>query len=646
MRIRRLLLFVLTIAFSAAAQPAGDLWRQQSIYQIFTDRFYDGDPSNDNADGNYNPRRARSPHGGDFRGVEEKLDYVKALGATAIWISPIILNGHGEYHGYAGKDFYKVDPRWGSEDDLRHMAAAAHARGLLVIDDIVVNHGADLINSADPGYGRFRPPPAGYELRYRNPTNTYPPPFNLCSERPALSNLFHNNGVMQNADDRTQAVYGELAGLDDFRTESPYVREQMKQIYKHWIEAVGFDGFRVDTVKHVEMSFWQEWCPAMRAFAAAHGKPDFFMFGEVYGWDDALCGSYTGREAGGAPAMDSVLDYPLYFAVNNVFAHASAPTAELGRRYDSLATHYDPAARNRLVTFLDNHDQPRFLSRKLASNDTARLKTALVFLYTSVGIPCLYYGTEQAFNGETDPYDREDMFAGQLKDGPTGVDSFNETHPLFLWIARLNEFRRDYPELELGEQVNMFSDSHGPGLFAYARRWNGAEALVVLNTALAPQTLPEQPTLWPPGTPLLNLMATNEVLTVTDSGRVPPVTLPAMSAKIFTAQSQWRAPDPMVIQTDPAHDAIETAGAATIALEFSEPMDTKTVEHAFNSTPPTRGTFAWSPARDRVTFTAEEGFSPGSIIQIRVESSASGAASERTLHAPFEMRFRTRGARP
>src|SRR5580692_8677093 len=125
--------------------PAGsvdrEFWQRQNIYQIVTDRFYDGDPSNNNADGNYDPagHRGTSVHGGDFKGLEQKLDYIKALGASAIWISPIVLNARGEFHGYAGRDFYKIDPHWGSMTDLQQFVRAAHARGLLVIDDVIVN---------------------------------------------------------------------------------------------------------------------------------------------------------------------------------------------------------------------------------------------------------------------------------------------------------------------------------------------------------------------------------------------------------------------------------------------------------------------------------------------------------------------------
>src|ERR1041384_8266934 len=135
-------------AAAARAQSASnEFWQAQSIYQIITDRFYDGDPSNNNVEGTYNPSGSSgtSVHGGDFKGIEQKLDYIKALGATAIWISPIVLNANGEFHGYAGRDFYQVAPHWGTLADLQHMTAAAHDHGIQVICDLVVNHGGDMI---------------------------------------------------------------------------------------------------------------------------------------------------------------------------------------------------------------------------------------------------------------------------------------------------------------------------------------------------------------------------------------------------------------------------------------------------------------------------------------------------------------------
>jgi len=638
-------LAILSLRANAQTAP-NDLWQHQSIYQIITDRFYDGDPSNDDADGNYHPggHRGTSVHGGDFKGIEDKLDYIKSLGATAIWISPVVLNAEGEFHGYAGRDFYKIDPHWGTMADLQHLIQTAHARGILMIDDIVVNHGGNLVDSGDPGYPNFKYPPDGYHLRFRDPNKQYPPPFNLSPENPALTNLFHNNGEIQNYDDTTQVELGELSGLDDFRTESPYVRTQMTKIYEYWIKEAGFDAFRIDTVKHVEMGFWQEWCPAIHEFAATNGKPDFFMFGEVPHNSDAKVGSYTGTMGGGPYKLDSVLDYTLYFKINPVFAEATSGTRQLAGHSRAVDASYDPTSQNQLVTFLDNHDQPRFLSIDGAT--TNRLKVALVFLYTSRGIPCLYYGTEQAFNGAKDPWDREDMFAGQFEWGPSLGDNFNMTHPLYKLVAMLNNFRRLYPALQTGVQSNLWNSAHGPGLFAYTRQLGTQEVFVVFNTAETNQTLPPCRLIYPRKTKLVNLFDESETYTLERGGKTPPIIVPGTSAKMFVAASDVRPLDPVVIAVSPAHDAKDVSALAPMVIHFSQPMDIASVEQAFSMEPSVKGAFSWSPTGDEMRFTPENpGLPPQTMVTVRLAETAR-ATSGRTFYAGFESRYRIAGAGP
>ena len=478
---------------SHASAQSNVVWQAQSIYQIFTDRFFDGDAANNNASGSFNAANGTSVHGGDFKGIEQKLDYIKALGATAIWISPVVSNSFGEYHGYAGSDFYKVDPHWGTMSNLQAMVNAAHARGILVIQDVVVNHGGSLINSGSGGYPTFNT--NGYTLRYANASKRYATPFNTNAANPSFTNLFHNYGEIQDYGNTAQLELGELSGLDDFRSESAYVRTNMAAIYNFWITNAGFDGFRVDTVKHCEMGFWQDWCPRVHNFAATNGRPNFFMFGEVFDGSDAKCGSYSGTQGGGAFKLDSMLDYPLFFSSQSVFAWASGNTKQIEDHYNALAANYDATARDRLVTFLDNHDTTRFLNVANANGNTNRLTVALSFLYSSRGIPCLYSGTEQAFNGGVDPTNREDMFDGAFEQGPSLGDNFNMTHPLFRHVAKLNNFRRLYPSLQTGAHVNLWYDAAGPGLFAYARQLGTQEVFVVFNTAAGAQSLPSRPTL-------------------------------------------------------------------------------------------------------------------------------------------------------
>ncbi len=633
------------------AQTTNLFWQKQNIYQIITDRFYDGDTSNNNVEGTYAPSNPTGVHGGDFEGIEQKLDYIKALGATAIWISPIVLNTEGQFHGYSAWNFYEVAPHWGSITNLQNLVQAAHARGLLVIDDIVLNHAGDLVTGSGSGYPNFNYP-TGYPLSYVNANKTYPAPFNLTAANPSLTNLFHNYGNIGNYNDTNQVILGWLSGLNDFRTETPYVRTNMAAIYEYWINQIGFDGFRVDTALEVDQGCWQSFCPAIHSYAATNGNTNFFMFGETFSGSETQVAAYTGTEDGGPFEFDSVLDYPLYEnAIQSVFATASGAPSQIQNHYNSVDSLYDPASRMQLVMFLDNHDNPRFLSTSEAGGNTNRLEVALAFLYSSRGIPSLYYGTEQGFDGTTDPNDREDMFAGEFKDGPggtvqqlssPGVDNFNMTHPLFQWIAQLNNFRRLYPALTLGAYTNRADNSSGPGLFAYSRVLNTQEAFVVLNTAGSTQTLSPCTLTYAGGTVLVNLLNTNETYTLNASSQTPSIAVPSTSAKIFIAQSQQLPLDPVVISNSPAHDATNVPVNASIVLQFSKPMDTNSVQSAFSTTPVVGGTFAWSAAHDTMTFTPGGAGLPAlTTVVARVTNSAVDVVSGNAMFAPYQLQFHT-----
>ena len=621
----------------AASFPSPEDWRDENIYFIFTDRFNDGDKTNNTAEVsrgvNYLPSSGNGGiHGGDLKGIEKKMDYIKSLGATAIWITPIPLNVSGSaYHGYGAQDFNTLAPHLGTMTDLSNMVAAAHARGIKVVLDVVCNHGGDLVYSTDSGFPTYKAPPNGYNLIYRNTTNQFAAPFTTNNIVPTLSSIFHTNGAIGDA------VLGELSGLDDFRTETTYVRTNMVKVFANWIGIADLDGFRVDTVKHVDIGFWQYWCPQIRQAATTMGKSNFFMFGEV--WDnEATCGYYTGTKAGGAFAMDSVVDYPLNYTINSVFATASGNTQQIEDHYNNIAGNYDSNAWYRLVTFLDNHDNARFMNS--ASGNTNRLGVALTFLYTSRGIPCLYYGTEQAFNGGGDPNNREDMFDGQFEQTASLGDNFNMTHPLFRLVAKLNNFRRLYPSLRRGVHRNLWNTPGGPGLFAYSRTNATEEVFVVFNTAGSTQTLTNRPTTYPAGTVLVNLLDTNETI-VTVSTNTPSVSVPSMTAKIFIAQSLMQPLDPVIVSQSPAHAATNISTSASIVLQFSKPMDTNSVQSAFSTTPPKSGTFTWSVNRDTMTFTPSTSWSTFTTNTITVSTNAVDSVDGNALFATFETYFVT-----
>lgn len=628
-------------------EASADFWKNQNIYQIITDRFFDGNPGNNNFYGEADPTIGNKTHGGDFLGIEKKLDYIKALGATAIWISPVVKNGKGDfdYHGYAGTDFYTTDPRFGSIGDLQRLVAEANRRGILVVNDVVVNHASTWVDSTDSGWAAFRYPPSGYNLRYNSGGRTFAPPFDPASIQAAfgntnLANIFNNNGGTQNWSDPTQVELGELVSLDDFRTQSSFVRDRMAEIYSWWINTAGFDAFRIDTVKHVEMGFWDNWCPRIRAAAAAADKPNFFQFGEVYDGSDAKCGSYTGSKTTAPFKMDSVVDYPLYYQVGSVFGTATGATRQIEDRYNNLNTwNYDQSALNSLVTFIDNHDLTRFLN---AGGGTARLQVALAFLYTARGIPCLYYGTEQDFDGGGDPSNREDMFDGQFEGGPSAGDNFNMTSPRFKLVARLNNLRRLYPSLRTGVHWNQWNNPNGPGLLAYSRRLGAEEAYVVLNTASTQQTIPQRPTIHPPGTVIVNLFNPSEKLTVsagTSGWEISPFTAQPNSYAIFVAESQVKALDPVVETISPAHDATSIPTGSAITLSFGKPMDTASTQAAFSTTPATTGLFAWSANNTVVTYTPA-GMLGNTLYTVRI-SEAARDSTNRPLFGAFESRFAT-----
>ncbi|MEY4385242.1 MAG: hypothetical protein RLY20_525 [Verrucomicrobiota bacterium] len=632
-----LVVLVLMLAAARARAQSGSnaLWQAQSIYQIFTDRFFDGDAANNNASSSYNASSGTSVHGGDFKGVEQKLDYLKALGATAIWISPVVRNGFGEYHGYSGRDFYSVDPHWGTLSNLQAMVNAAHARGLLVIQDVVVNHGSTLNNIN----GNTAFSASGYSLSYSGSTK-YAAPFNTNAANPNLTNLFHNFGAISDYNNVQQLELGELSGLDDFRTESAYVRTNMAAIYNFWITNAGFDGFRIDTVKHCELGFWQDWCPRIHSFAATNGWPNFFMFGEVFDGSDAKNGSYSGTNGGGPFKLDSLLDYPLFFAAQSVFEWGGN-TKQIEDHYNALAANYDPNVINQLVTFLDNHDTTRFLNSANANGDTNKLRVALSFLYTSRGIPCLYQGTEQAFDGGADPGNREDMFDGAFEQGPSLGDNFNMTHPMFQHVAKLNNFRRLYPALSGGVHVNLWYDPDSAGLFAYARRLGAQEAFVVFNTAAITQSLPARPTSYAAGTTLVNLLDTNETFVVQSGSVTPTINVPAMTAKLFIDQAQLLPLDPVVVSASPAHDTTNVSALAPVLLQFSQPMETNSVQAALTLTPNAAKTFAWSGDARTLTVSPVTNWPGTNLITVRIADTAQASATTNRLFAAFEARFRT-----
>jgi glycosidase len=279
-------------------------------------------------------------------------------------------------------------------------------------------------------------------------------------------------------------VLGELpGGLDDLRTEDPRVLAIMIDIWSWWMEQTDCDGFRVDTVKHVDMPFWYAWLQAMRRHAQALGRRDFFIFGEVFSAEDSICAPYTRSSTDGRRGFDAVFNFSLAEGLRDALGRDGSLRllrASLVNRplYDSTALPF-------MLNFVDNHDVDRFLA--LPRADSTRLLQALTFMYGMQGLPLLYYGTEQAFPGGTghDWKNRESMFAGGWKgDAPPG-DSYDTTGTVFRHIAALQRLRQEYPLLRHGDARLHRADT-ARSLLVVERTLGKQRAYVMINSGFLP----------------------------------------------------------------------------------------------------------------------------------------------------------------
>ena len=544
-------------------------WRDEVIYQVLVDRFANGDLNNDY---NVNLEAPARYHGGDWQGLIDRLGYLEALGVTALWISPVVKNveedaGVSGYHGYWTQDFGAVNPHFGDMYKLRELVDACHARGMKVILDIVTNHVGQLFYYDINGNGQpdeavfgggdgtspvthvseydpdFDPQgiqsetslgqagPAEIRFFHVPELNRMPP------EPPEFQNpdWYNRMGRVWDWNHAEQVLLGDFpGGLKDLKTTHPDVRTALIEAFARWVEIADFDGFRIDTLKHVEHDFWEEFCPAIRARLARHGKTNFFLFGEAFDGDDALIGSFTFN--GG---VDSVFQFAQKFQIYDDVFKYGAPTQKVADLLALRGEHYGTEAHpggvvdaegngllptQVLVNFIENHDIPRFL---YDAPDLAAFHSALFHLLTFDGIPSLYYGSEQEFSGGNDPHNREDLWdTGYATDGAT-----------FEHIARLTALRRELAPLRRGNLTLRWTTSHvsdeeDAGILAFERAYAGKTVLVVLNvhdshvsrTATGVEAMA---TSFPEGTVLRDVFAaTEETFTVGQDGRVDIATPP------------------------------------------------------------------------------------------------------------------------
>lgn len=436
------------------------------IYLIMPDRFDDGDASNNFPNsGAYDLNSPRAYHGGDLRGIQQRLSYLKDLGVTTIWITPIYQNDDRtgkDYHGYGAVDLYAVEKHLGTLTDYRSLVKAAHAQGMKVLLDIVPNH----VGPTNPWVDN--PPTDHWFHGTREKHLTTGSSFTAETDPHAPALAWRD------------VVEGWFAGiLPDMGTDDPVTAQFLRQNALWWAEMGGLDGFRIDTFPYVDRPFWRDFHSDVH-----RTYPRFSTVGEVFNTDPTVTSFFVGGRTteGIDTGLDTVFDFPIYSTIRKVVLQ-DAPAKQLEEilRHDWMFPHPE-----NLVTFFGNHDTKRFMSEPGAT--TQKLKLAFSLLLTLRGIPEIYYGDEIGMAGGDDPDNRRDFpggFPGDKHDAFTPEGRTPAEQSVFTHVRDLLHLRQQHAALRRGELIHIFSDDQ---VLAYLRQCGGPngsteQLLVVMNNA-------------------------------------------------------------------------------------------------------------------------------------------------------------------
>ena len=578
---------------SRAASPLR--WDGEIVYGIMIDRFNDADAATNPPPLQINQLGSipRVRHGGDLRGVEQRLDYLHDLGVTTLYLTPVFKH-NGAYHGYCVTDLTEIDPGFGTAAEFRELVSEAHGRGMRVIMDIVVNHlcGPGTFYRKTPEHERcarelndehWRGVPAGStaqgELQFSD--NFFGP-----LRAPQFFNRCGPNDWHQTASQDATALFGDFVPeMFDFNTRDADFQNVFALLSAYWIAFADVDGFRMDAAKHVSEDFVATFSTQIRDYAKRLGKHNFFLVAEVMGdaeWTARRLGAmetnpsnpaehgavprsateaigqlsdvYLSHGAANYPGANGVFDFALSSGARDYLSEARGPRALLdytmSADYALLAQQNNPQLN---WTVLETHDWPRFAAR--AHHNLWKSKVALAFLATGPGIPLIYYGMEQGFNGDChwdsmavgaataamrqlcatqdDSLYRQDMFVhGPWRLGSTvpsvdrlaGIGPTQQAvptpwyadpmlqrhHDVYQTARRFNWLRRSCDVLRFGQTRVRHADLDGNvGRLVMSRLYQGDEAVVVVSNASYGLPLPDvlvEAALHPPGTVFRNAL--------------------------------------------------------------------------------------------------------------------------------------------
>lgn len=390
-------------------------WREEFIYFVLVDRFHDSKKRNslefaNGHSGFGDEQQLQKSCGGILRGIIEHIGYIKNLGCTAIWLSPVFQNNPESYHGYAIENYLEVDKRWGTKDDLEELVNTAHRLDMRVFLDVVLHHSGN--NWSYPGGYNYNNGERFPLEKWRY--DDMPIPIELRNP-----DLYNRKGQLRNFDIFPETRDGDFFLFKTFRNdnsrEAQFIQDLLIDIHCYWMREADIDGFRVDAVKHIGEEAISRFCPYIREYSYSPGKRNFFLFGELTGSEELYNGyigpktSFIGDDKNLYYGLNSVIDFPLYHILDGVIKGKSSPEI-LIEQYTSLQKN----ALNRgeygefLVTFIDNHDQVgQTIKHRLGYDATPEQVIADIgFLLCVLGTPCIYHGTEQGLDGHgnTDYY--------------------------------------------------------------------------------------------------------------------------------------------------------------------------------------------------------------------------------------------------
>ena len=456
-------LFLLTVILlfsSSLAVHSTEEWKSRTIYQVITDRFA-------RTDGQVT--KCGDLHhycGGTFKGIEDNLDYIKNMGFDAIWISPVPENYGEDYHGYGALTWYKINPYFGTADEFKSLIKAMHKKDMWLMLDVVANHVAYI------------------DLDFEKVD-----PFNKAE-------YYHEKCQINNWDDPNEVEYCRLSNLPDLNQDHPFVRSELKKWIKWILKEFDIDGIRIDTVPEVKREFWKEYTDAANCYAV----------GEIFNSNIDYLASYQGP-------VPAVLNYATFFTARDIFSNDKKSMYDLRNLFNELNQKMPDVSI--LGTFADNHDNARFLS---FNKDLKNFQNYLVLNFFQEGIPIVYYGTEQEFNGGDDPKNREPMW------GRMDTDS-----QMYKFVTAMVNARKNF-KVWKSPQVERYVDDH---FFAFSR---GDLLVLTTNTHdMVSRKITYYPDTYYEGESLCNIFNDGDCVTV--EGGAIHVALNDGETKVYAPQT-------------------------------------------------------------------------------------------------------------